>query len=53
MRFDYGRYNETVSALEIGMSLEAYGSKIPILLYQKERQLFFQGYVAIVFGKRK
>lgn len=53
MRFDYGRYNETVSALEIGMSLEAYGSKIPILLYQKEPQMFFQGYVAIVFGKRK
>ncbi len=53
MRFDYGRYNEMVSALEIGMSVEAYASKIPILLYQKEPQLFFQGYIAIVFGKRK
>src|SRR5690606_34176983 len=40
MRFDYGRYNEMVSALEIGMSVEAYASKIPILLYQKEPQLF-------------
>lgn len=53
MRFDYGRYNELVSALEIGMSAEFYSSKIPILLYQKDRQLFFQGYVAILFGKRK
>jgi len=53
LRFDYGRYNETVSALEIGLSIEAYGSKIPILLYQKEPQIFFQGYVAIVFGRRK
>jgi hypothetical protein len=53
MRFDFGRYNESVSALEIGMSLEAYASEVPIMLYQKEQRLFFQGYVAFVFGKRK
>ena len=53
MRFDYGRYNETVSGLEIGMSLEAYASKIPIMLFQKEKRLFFQGYIAILFGRRK
>lgn len=53
MRFDYGRYNESVTALEIGMSVEAYASKIPIMLFQKPRQVFFQGYVAILFGKRK
>jgi hypothetical protein len=53
MRFDYGRFNESVSGLEIGMSLEAYGSKVPILLFQKEKQLFFQGYIALLFGRRK
>lgn len=54
MRFDYGRFNETVSGLEIGMSLEAYGSKIPIMLLQKkDKSLFFQGYIAILFGRRK
>jgi hypothetical protein len=53
MRFDYGRYNESVTALEIGLSIEAYASKIPIMLDQKDKRLFFQGYVAIVFGKRK
>lgn len=54
MRFDYGRFNEMVSGLEIGMSLEAYGSKIPIMLLQKkDKSLFFQGYVAILFGRRK
>ncbi len=53
MRFDYGRFNETVSGLEIGMSVEAYASKIPILLYQDDKRLFFQGYVAILFGRRK
>lgn len=53
MRFDYGRFNESVNGLEIGMSLEAYASKIPIMLLQKEDRLFFQAYIAILFGKRK
>lgn len=53
MRFDYGRFNESVSGLEIGLSGEFYASKIPILLFQKERQFFIQGYVAILFGRRK
>jgi hypothetical protein len=53
MRFDYGRFNESVSGLEIGMSLEAYASKIPLIVKQKDKRLFFQGYIAILFGRRK
>jgi hypothetical protein len=53
MRFDYGRFNESVSGLEIGMSVEAYGSKIPLMAYQEDKQVFFQGYIAILFGRRK
>jgi hypothetical protein len=53
MRFDYGRFNEVVSGLEIGMSLEAYGSKVPIMLLQKDKSLFFQGYISLLFGRRK
>lgn len=53
LRFDYGRFNESVNALEIGLSVDAYASKIPIMFNLKERRLFFQGYVALEFGKRK
>lgn len=53
MRFDYGRFNETVAGLEIGMSAEVYASEIPILFAQKEKRLFYQGYVAILFGRRR
>ncbi|HTD94527.1 MAG TPA: hypothetical protein VK644_11965, partial [Chitinophagaceae bacterium] len=53
MRFDYGRYNESVAGLEIGMSVEAYANKIQILALQDDKRLFFQGYIAILFGKRK
>ena len=53
LRFDYGRFNEVVSGIEAGLSIEFYGSKIPIMLDQKERQMFFQGYISILFGRRK
>jgi hypothetical protein len=53
MRFDWGKYNEMVYGIEIGLSIEFYSQKIPILLYSKEHQLFFQGHIALVFGKRK
>lgn len=53
LRFDYGRFNEVVSGIEAGVSVELYSSKIPIMLFQKERQFFFQGYVGIMFGHRK
>lgn len=53
LRFDYGRFNEVVSGLEVGVSLEFYSSKIPIMLFQKDKQLYFQGHIALLFGRRR
>jgi len=53
LRFDYGRFNEVVSGIEAGLSVEFYSDKIPIMLQQKDKQLFFQGYISILFGQRK
>lgn len=53
LRFDFGRFNETIQALEIGMSLDAYASKIPQMVYNDQKRLFFQGHFAVVFGHRK
>lgn len=53
MRFDYGRFNEAVSGLEIGMSAEVYADNIPILFMQEDNQVFFHAYIAILFGRRK
>jgi hypothetical protein len=53
LRFDYGRFNELVSGIEIGISGEFYASRIPILVKQKDKQFFFQGYIAVLFGRRK
>jgi len=53
LRFDYGSYNELVSAIEVGMHVEFYSKKIPIMVFTKHRQFFFGGYVAIMFGRRR
>jgi hypothetical protein len=53
VRFDYGRMNELVSAIEVGINAEFYAKKIPQMLYNKERQFFFGAYFAMVFGRRK
>ncbi len=53
LRFDYGKYNEMVSALEVGLTGEFYSKKVSQIAFQKNRQFFFSAFVAIIFGKRK
>lgn len=53
LRFDYGRFNEVVSAIEVGVSAEFYSSAIPIMLFQDDKQFFFQGHISVMFGHRK
>lgn len=53
LRFDYGTYNEVVSALEVGLTAELYSKNVPIMVYAKPRKFFFSAYAAIMFGKRK
>lgn len=53
LRFDYGRYNEMISAIEVGLNTEFYGQKMPIILLNKEKNFFFNAYAAITFGRRK
>jgi hypothetical protein len=53
LRFDFGRYNEMIQAIQIGLSIEAYAQKIPVFYGQKEKQIFFQGHLAFLFGRRK
>jgi len=52
-RFDFGKYNEMVNAIEVGVTGEYYSKKIPQMAYNKENQFFFSAYVSIMFGKRK
>lgn len=53
LRFDYGRYNEVLSAMEVGVNAEYYTQTMPIVLLNKDKKFFFNAYIALVFGKRK
>lgn len=53
IRFDYGRFNEAVSGIEIGLTAEYFTQKIPIIAGPYDRNFFFQGYVSLLFGRRK
>ena len=53
LRFDFGRYNESLQAMEIGVSAEAFSQKIPLMVLNDPKQFFVQMHIAIVFGGRK
>lgn len=53
LRFDYGKYNEMVNAIEVGLTGEFYSKTIPQLVYNKQKRFFLNAYVSIVFGRRK
>jgi hypothetical protein len=53
LRFDYGKYNELVSAIEVGLAAEFYSKKIPQMFDNKQKQFFFSAYFTVLFGKRK
>ena len=53
MRFDYGRFNETVTGIEVGVNAEYYTGKIPQMHDTEQKQFFFNGYITILLGRRK
>jgi hypothetical protein len=53
LRFDYGSYNETISALEVGITGEYYTKNIALTVGADPKKFFLNGYVAIIFGKRR
>jgi len=53
LRFDYGRFNDLVAAIEVGVTAEYYTKKIHQMLDNKQKSFFFGAYFTVLFGKRK
>ncbi len=53
LRFDYGMYNEMLSAIEIGITGDFFSKKVQLVARTPGKQFFFSGYVAFIFGRRK
>jgi hypothetical protein len=53
MRFDFGRFNQNITAFETGVTGEYYLNEMPLMAYVPPKHLFFSAYISIMFGKRK
>jgi hypothetical protein len=53
LRFDYGAFNELLSAIEVGVTAEYYSKPINQMVLNDSKQFFFSGYFSILFGKRR
>ncbi len=53
LRFDYGKFNEMVNAVEVGLMGEFYSSKINQMYKVKQRNTFISAYITILLGRRK
>ncbi|TAF94951.1 MAG: hypothetical protein EAZ47_03600 [Bacteroidetes bacterium] len=53
LRFDYGRFNEVLGALEAGLNYTYYTKDVQIMAQTNPQKGFLNAYLAIVFGKRK
>lgn len=53
LRFDYGNFNELLSAIETGVNAAFYAKDINMMYNEPGKRFFFNAYVAIVIGKRK
>ena len=53
IRFDYGRFNELVSGIEVGVSAEFYTRTPRMMLLNKNERFFFNSYIAFLLGRRK
>ncbi|MFN5421665.1 MAG: hypothetical protein ACK5AO_00230 [bacterium] len=53
LRFDWGRFNQVVSALEFGFSFDYYSQQVVQMVDVQGRNFFPTGYVGLVFGNRK
>lgn len=53
VHLDWGAYDETLKALEVGISADMYFKNIPIMVSDDNQPYFINVYAAAIFGKRK
>ena len=50
---DWGAFDEFVKALEIGLMVDVFTKRAPILVSDENRQVFFNFFLNLQFGKRR
>lgn len=52
LSFEHGRYSDDVKIIEVGMTLDAYSTKLPIMAMNKNNRLFLNFYINILYGRK-
>jgi hypothetical protein len=53
MRFDWSRFNNNISAIEFGFNFEYYPQDIVQMATLEGKNFFSNGYISLLFGRRK
>jgi hypothetical protein len=53
VHFDWGAFDEFVKAAEMGIMIDAFPKKIPIMVSQENQRIFINLYLSLQLGKRK
>ena len=53
MSFEYGRYNESIAGVEVGVLLEMYTKELVIIPDASNNSRFTSVYLNIYYGRRK
>lgn len=51
--FEYNIMNDGITAVEVGVMLDAYTKTIPIMAFAKNKQVFFNLYGTFMLGRKK
>lgn len=53
MHFSVGAFDQYVKAFEVGLMVDGYFRKMPILVLERNQSFFFNAYLSVQFGKRR
>ncbi|MFH0867252.1 MAG: hypothetical protein V1904_13740, partial [Bacteroidota bacterium] len=53
LNFEYGAYDETIKAIECGITVDAYPKPVPIMAFNTKKNIFLSLYLSIHFGTRR
>ena len=50
--FEYGTYSEDIKCIEAGVTLDAYGTQIPIMAKTENNQFYINFYINLLYGRK-
>jgi hypothetical protein len=52
LNFEYAPNHEDIRSLEIGVAFDAYGKKVPIMAFTKNKQFYLSFFITLIYGQK-